>query len=106
MVQGKPKYLRERGNKGSKKIIARWRCGNEEERNRFWAGEGGRNCQICGKEEGAIEHILTHVEKENRFRVRELLGEEGNLGKIKCMREIERLREDAKKEKVNEGMNG
>lgn len=28
-------YLGRRGEKGSKKTIARWRCGNEEERNKY-----------------------------------------------------------------------
>jgi len=30
-----PDYLLKRGERGNQKIIARWRC-NEEERNGFW----------------------------------------------------------------------
>ena len=66
MAQEGPKYLREKEYKGSQKLIARWRCGNEEERNRFWMAAERRNCQICEEEEGTIEHILTHVDRESK----------------------------------------
>jgi len=33
---GMPDYLLKIGDRGTQKMIARWRCGNEEERNRFW----------------------------------------------------------------------
>jgi len=36
---GMPDYLQKRGERGSQKVIARWRCGNEEERNGFWKTE-------------------------------------------------------------------
>jgi len=32
---GMPDYLLKRGERRSQNIIARWRCGNEEERNGF-----------------------------------------------------------------------
>jgi len=31
-----PDYLLKIGDGGSQKMIRRWRCGNEEERNGFW----------------------------------------------------------------------
>jgi len=40
---GIPDYLLRRGMRGSQKIIARWRCGNEKERNGFWKTEEEKN---------------------------------------------------------------
>jgi len=45
----------------SQKIIARWRYGNEEERNGFWKIEEEKKCRICGVEERCIEHIMSHM---------------------------------------------
>jgi len=40
MVIGRPMYLWRNRRKGSQKIIARWRCGNEEEKNKLKEGGG------------------------------------------------------------------
>jgi len=56
---GMSDYLLKRGERGSQKIIARWRCGNEEERNGFWKTEE-KKCRICGMEERRIEYIMSH----------------------------------------------
>lgn len=95
LVAGIPKYLRERGAKGSQKTIARWRCGNEEEGNKYWDAEG-RKCQICRKEEGTVEHIKTHVKGIGRMEVREILSEEGKKEAVKWMREVGRIRKESK----------
>jgi len=42
-------------------MIARWRCGNGEERNEFSKTEEEKKCRICGVEEGCIEHIMSHT---------------------------------------------
>ncbi|EZA53818.1 hypothetical protein X777_06635 [Ooceraea biroi] len=68
MEVGRPRYLRKKGEKRSQKLIARWRCGNEEEINRFWMTEGKRKCQICEEAEGTIEHIMVHVKQKNKLR--------------------------------------
>jgi len=72
MVIGKPMYLRRNGRKGSQKIIARWRCGNEEEKNKYWRKEEDRRCRIYNMKEGAITHIWTHVGR--RIGVDDILG--------------------------------
>jgi len=41
---GMPDYLLKRGERGSQKLIARWRCGNEEEKNGFWKPEEEIKC--------------------------------------------------------------
>jgi len=57
MVIGRP-YLRRKGRKGSQKTIRwRWRCGNEEEKNKYWKKEENKRCRICKREEGSITHI-------------------------------------------------
>jgi len=55
-----PDYLLKKGEKGSQKIIARWRCGNEEERNRFWKTEEEKKCRICRIEEECIVHNVSY----------------------------------------------
>jgi len=72
---GIPRYLREKGTKGSQSMIARWRCGNEEEGNKFWLKD--KSCRICRKEIGNLEHITSHVDRKERVTMKELLGEEG-----------------------------
>jgi len=56
---GMPDCLLRRRERESQKIIARWRYGNEEERNRFWKTEEEKKCRICGMEE-SIEYIMSH----------------------------------------------
>jgi len=58
---GMPDYLLKRGERGNQKVIARWRCGNEEEENRFWKTEEKKKCRICGVEKGCIERIMSHT---------------------------------------------
>ena len=52
-----PDYLKKKGRKGSQKIRARLRCGNEELQNRYWENEEKRTCRMCGKEEETLEHM-------------------------------------------------
>lgn len=57
-MAGFPEYLRRKGERGSHKRRARARCGNEELGNRYWLREEERNCNICGREEGTLEHLM------------------------------------------------
>jgi len=41
-----PDYLLKIGDRGSQKMIARWRYDNEEERNEFWKTEEEKRCRI------------------------------------------------------------
>ena len=52
-----PNYLMEKGSKGSQKIRARLRCGNEELSNRYWENEEKRRCRICAEKEETLEHL-------------------------------------------------
>jgi len=98
---GKPGYLRRRGEKGSQKTIARWKCGNEEEKNKFWLDTENRRCKLCGNKEDRIEHLNGHLEKELRMRAEDILSEEGKVKAVRWMRRIGELREEKGGERVD-----
>jgi len=87
---GMPDYLLKRGEGGSpnQKMIARWRCGNEEERKGFWKTEEEKKCRIYGVEEGCIEH-MSHTTRI-KIEVDKVLDERGKRQVVKWMREIHR----------------
>jgi len=84
-------YLLKRGERGSQKLIARWRCGKEEERNGFWKTEEEKKCRICGVEVGCIEHIMSHT--RIKIRLDEVLDEGGKGYIVKWMRKVKKLRD-------------
>jgi len=45
-ILGIPKYLRKQSHKDTQKIIVRFRCGNEELRNRFWRKHEINTCRL------------------------------------------------------------
>lgn len=67
-----PRYLLQNKKKVNVKIIAIFRCGNEEGANQFWKTEEERSCRLCGRE---LE-ILTHLRKNCREMNREDREEE------------------------------
>lgn len=60
--------MRNKGYKGSQRLIVRWRYEYKKEGNRYWGTREGKRCKICEEEEGFIEHILTHVRRESKIR--------------------------------------
>lgn len=92
MTEDKPKYL-ERESVKEKKMIARFRCGNEERDNRFWLEMDERKCRVCREEGETIEHLLKSCEglKERTEDRMEILSEDGKgLG---WMREVIKARD-------------
>ena len=57
------KYLH--NNNGGKfmSILARVRCGNFENANKYWLGEKERLCTLCGADWGTFDHYLEECEK-------------------------------------------
>lgn len=98
IAQGLLEYLGRKGWKRSQKIIARWRCGNEEERNkeRYWKNEKGRRCLICEEREGTIQHIMTHVDETITVGIENILSEEGKRDAIRWMEVVRKLRKGKK----------
>jgi hypothetical protein len=46
MTEEIPEYLGRESAKG-RKMMARFRCGNEERKNRYWTEEEERRCRLC-----------------------------------------------------------
>jgi hypothetical protein len=59
MTEEIPKYLGEKECK-RKKMVARFRCGNQEKANRYWMEGEERRCRMCY--EGRETKLSTHVE--------------------------------------------
>ena len=54
--------IEKKGERGNQKIIARTRCGNTEEWNKYWDKEETRKCMLC--ERGStLKHWLEDCEK-------------------------------------------
>jgi len=68
-------------------MIARSRCGNEEERNGFWKIEEEKDAVYM--EEKCIEHIMIHT--RIKIGVGVVLEREGGI--LKWIREVKKLRE-------------
>ncbi|KAJ3649171.1 hypothetical protein Zmor_020927 [Zophobas morio] len=45
-----------------KRMLAKFRCGNEEKENNFWMDQTDRRCRICWREGETIEHMLQGCE--------------------------------------------
>jgi len=84
-------YLLKRGERGSQKLITRWRCGKEEERNEFWKTKEEKKYRICGVEVGCLKHIMSHT--RIKIRLGEVLDERGKGYIVKWMREVNKWRD-------------
>ena len=67
---GLPGYLEGKGRGESQKLIARVRCGNLEERNKYWMNEDGKLCDLRLLEEGTIKHKIEECQKLERIELR------------------------------------
>ncbi|KAJ3618339.1 hypothetical protein MTP99_006347 [Tenebrio molitor] len=72
-----------------KKMMGRFRSGNEEGENRYWMEEEERRCKMCYEERGTIEDMWNGC-SEMRERERKERGETLNedVGEIIWMKEI------------------
>lgn len=99
-----PEYLRNKGDKGSQNLIARIRCGNEENRNKYWLNEEERKCDLCGIEESTLEHLTRHCNKIEKtlIPIKTILDDTNNTTKIEWLRNLVKQRKKAKtKEPTN-----
>ncbi|XP_068900490.1 golgin subfamily A member 6-like protein 25 [Tenebrio molitor] len=83
-----PVYLGRESTK-ERKMMARFRCGNEERENKYWMEEEERMCRMCREERETIEHMWRGCgemrEREEKERG-EILNEDGR--EIGWMKEI------------------
>jgi hypothetical protein len=68
-----PEYLG-RESARERKVVASFRCGNEERENRYWTEEEERRCRMCYKERETIEQMWNGC-SEMRERGKERNGE-------------------------------
>ena len=57
-----PKYLEERMKWKNKKILARFRCGNETKTREYWKEGGEKRCRLCRRKEEDLRHITEKCE--------------------------------------------
>ncbi|KAJ3656992.1 hypothetical protein Zmor_016028 [Zophobas morio] len=74
-----------------KRMMARFRCGNEEKENNFWMDETDRKCRICWREGETIEHMLEGCEglRELEESRGEVLNEDGRG--LEWMKEVRKI---------------
>jgi hypothetical protein len=77
-----------RGNSGvpggenarERKMMARFRCGNEERENRYWTEGEERRCRICNEARETIGHMwneCSEMRERERKEQGEILNEDG-----------------------------
>jgi hypothetical protein len=97
-----PVYLGRESTK-ERKMMARFRCGNEERENKYWMEEEERMCRMCREERETIEHMWRGCgemrEREEKERG-EILNEDGR--EIGWMKEVWKRRERIEKERGGE----
>jgi hypothetical protein len=84
-----PEYLRKESGR-KRKMMARFRCGNEERENRYWTEGEERRCRMCYEECETIEHMWNRCsemreregkEREKyRMKTEERMDERGEKG--------------------------
>jgi hypothetical protein len=82
-----PVYLGRESAK-ERKMMARFRCGNEERENRHWMEEEERMCRMCREERETIEHMWRgcgemREREEKRRRKRDRMDERGMEEEVK-----------------------
>jgi hypothetical protein len=97
-----PVYLGRESAK-ERKMMAGFRCGNEERENRYWMEEEERMCWMCREERETIEHMWRGCgemrEREEKERG-EILSEDGR--EIGWMKKVWKKRERIEKERGGE----
>lgn len=93
MRDDKPKYLKRNMKDKNRKLIVRYRCGNEVRVKDYWKEEEEKVCRVCKNGEESMWHILRECNWTKRKEsLEEVLGEEGRG--IEIIKEIERLRKE------------
>lgn len=74
--------------------VARLRCGNTENANKYWLSDDKKLCRVCSRETETLEHMTERCEAELRWSegIDSLLGEEGR-GAVWCDRLEKRRKE-------------
>ena len=78
------------------KIIARARCGNTDEWNKYWDKEETRKCMLCERGRATLKHWLEDCEKIERGEMteRRILHERGNAEVVEWLRKLDRKKRE------------
>lgn len=85
-----------------RKMVARFRCGNEVREREHWKEEEEKMCRLCKKEKESLWHVIKVCEvtrQEEEMQV--VLGEEGQG--LRSIREIVEKRREMEKRREEEG---
>ena len=73
-----PKYLEKRMKWKDRKILGRFRCGNETKAREYWKEEGGKRCRLCKRKEEDLRHVIGECEITGRTKeTQKILNETG-----------------------------
>ncbi|XP_054004883.1 uncharacterized protein LOC128890435 [Hylaeus anthracinus] len=67
----RPEYLNKTGKTDNQKLVARIRCGNLEEGNRYWVKEEDRKCGLCKLEKETLKHLIEDWQELERGELKE-----------------------------------
>jgi len=104
------KYLEGRRKKKDRRLVVRYRCGNEISGSKHWREKEDRKCRICGEVEENLFYVLFYIKyyyilkeceiTKNEIPIEEFIGE-GGKG-LESMKRIERARDKMKEKKMEE----
>ncbi|XP_053990557.1 uncharacterized protein LOC128882816 [Hylaeus volcanicus] len=92
----RPEYLNKTGKGDNQKLIARIRCGNLEEGNRYWLKEEDRKCGLCKLEKGTLKHLIEDCQDLETGELKEETLVEGRADErvAEWVRKIEKKRKE------------
>ena len=97
-----PKYLEGRMKWKDRRILTRFRCGNEIKAREYWKEEGEKRCRLCKRNEEDQRHVIEECEITGGTKdIGKVLNETGEgLAELKAIIENRRAndRKDAKQE--------
>ncbi|KAI4486887.1 hypothetical protein M0802_012238 [Mischocyttarus mexicanus] len=100
----RPAYLTKRREGCSQKLIARARCGNIQENNRYWLDQEERRCTLCGAEAGALKHLIDRCQKvkTTELKEEEILEGKKNERVENWLRLVDKQKREVSKEQTKE----
>ena len=100
---GLPGYLEDKEGGESQKLIARARCDNLEERNKYWMSEDEKLYELCLPEEGAIKCKIKEYQKLERIElsIENIMKDQSNQEVEKWLMKVKNEEKVQKRKKGN-----
>ncbi|KAK0169307.1 hypothetical protein PV328_012222 [Microctonus aethiopoides] len=87
----KEKIKTSRMKSKERRLLARYRCGNEMNARKYWKEEKERNCRVCNETEENLWHVLRECRETKIEKGIEEALEEGGEG-LEILKDIEKIR--------------